>query len=346
MKQKSLISVLSMSLVFMLLLSGCSRGKKENIGEDSSILPHEAPMSTEVTSPSDSAEGISSELEERSSDGFIQSDDCVIPVYTGIEVVQINDNIPFFQAIAESTEDYVKFSELDSLGRCGIAEGYIGSDILPTVERGSIGMIKPSGWQTVKYPFIDGKYLYNRCHLIAYELCGVNDDPRNLMTGTRHLNLDGMLNIENQVCWYVKNSGNHVRYRVTPWYEGNNLVAAGVQIEALSVEDSGAGICLNIFCFNVQPGVIIDYSTGDSFAETTSYDQTNGEFAGSVIESEPDAFTPSDGVTYVLNTNTYRFHFPDCKSVQDMKEKNRKEFFGPREELIEDGYVPCGRCNP
>lgn len=305
MKQKWLVSVLSVLLVLSFLFSGCSVGEKEE-----------------------------------------QSEDFVIPFCTGTDVIQINDNTPSFGAIAEDTTDFVKFSEHDSLGRCGVAEGYIGPDILPIEERGSIGMIKPSGWQTVKYSFIDGKYLYNRCHLIAYELCGVNDDARNLITGTRHLNLDGMLNIENQVCWYVRNSGNHVRYRVTPWYEGDNLVAAGVQIEARSVEDGGVGICLNVFCFNVQPGVVIDYSTGESYAERTSDDWPNGEISRSVIKPEPDAFIPSNGVTYVLNTNTYRFHLPDCQSVQDMTEKNRKEFFGTREELIEDGYIPCGRCNP
>ena len=345
MKRKWLISVLSVFLVFMLVLSGCSGVDKENNVEDS-LPPQETSEGTEIILPSDNTEAITSELEESNSDDSNRNNEFVIPVYTGIEVVQINDNIPAFQVIAENTEDYVKFSEQDSLGRCGVAEGYIGPDILPTEERGSIGMIKPSGWQTVKYSFIDGKYLYNRCHLIAYELCGVNDDTRNLITGTRHLNLDGMLNIEDQVCWYVRNSGNHVRYRVTPWYEGDNLVAAGVQIEARSVEDGGAGICLNVFCFNVQPGVVIDYSTGESYAETTCDDQPSAEITRSVIEAEPDTFVPSDGVTYVLNTNTYRFHLPDCQSVQDMNEKNREEFFGTREELIEDGYIPCGRCNP
>ena len=177
MKQKWLISVLSAVLVFMLLLSGCSGGNIENEGEDS-LTPQETSESTEVTLPSDSAEVSSSESEESNSDASNRSEDFVIPVYAGTEVVQINGNIPDFQASVEATEDYVKFSEQDSLGRCGVAEGYIGPAILPTEERGSIGMIKPSGWHTVKYSFIDGKYLYNRCHLIAYELCGVNDDTR------------------------------------------------------------------------------------------------------------------------------------------------------------------------
>jgi len=278
----------------------------------------------------------------------IKSADFIIPTYCGTEVVQINNNTPSFPNLDGSMSDYVVFSELDSLGRCGVAEGYLGPDILATEERGSIGMIKPSGWHTVKYDFVDGKYLYNRCHLIAFELCGINDDERNLITGTRYLNLDGMLNYENQVCWYIRNSGNHVYYRVTPWYEGDNLVASGVQIEARSVEDNGNGICLNVFCFNVQPGVVIDYLTGESYAELQSGEQQNdeqqSETGSRIIESE--VFTPSEGVTYILNTNTMRFHLVDCQSVQDMKDSNRQEYFGSREELIEDGYVPCGRCHP
>lgn len=272
-----------------------------------------------------------------------RNDGFIIPAYSGVEVIQINDNQPSFSLIDSDVNEYVQFSSLDYLGRCGIAEWIIGPKSLPTEERGSIGMIKPSGWHTVKYDFVDGKYLYNRCHLIAYELCGVNDDERNLITGTRFLNLDGMLSYEDQVCWYIRNSGNHVLYRVTPWFEGENLVASGVQIEALSVEDNGAGICLNIFCFNIQPGVIIDYLTGESYAEAPNDIPQNDAETRSI---EPEVFIPSEGVSYILNTNTMRFHLADCQSVQDMKSSNREEFFGTREELIEEGYIPCGRCHP
>lgn len=306
MKRKWLISILSVLLIF-LLLCGYHFVKFD-------LIPH--------------------------------SKEFVIPTYSGIEVVQINNNIPDFRSADISTDDYVQFSELDILGRCGVAEGCIGPALLATEERGSIGMIKPSGWHTVKYDFIDGKYLYNRCHLIAYELCGVNNDERNLITGTRYFNIDGMLNIENQVCRYIRTSGNHVWYRVTPWYDGNNLVSNGVQIEACSAEDNGDGICLNVFCFNIQPGVVIDYLSGESYAETPSDSQPNREITRNVVEPETEIFTPSDGVTYVLNTNTMRFHLPNCQSVQEMKASNRKEFFGAREELTENGYVPCGRCNP
>ena len=277
------------------------------------------------------------------SNAIPQSKEFVIPTYSGTEVVQINNNIPNFHSADISTNDYVQFSELDSLGRCGIAEGCIGPSLLATEERGSIGMIKPSGWHTIKYDFVDGKYLYNRCHLIAFELCGVNKDERNLITGTRYLNLDGMLSFENQVCWYIQNCGNHVLYRVTPWFEGTNLVATGVQIEARSVEDNGTGICFNVFCFNIQPGVAIDYLTGESFAELPNSKQPDSDVFRS---HDTEIYIPSEGVTYILNTNTMRFHLINCLSVQEMKDTNRKEFVGTREELLEDGYIPCGRCNP
>ena len=252
MKQRWLISVLSTFLVFILLLSGCSGGNIENEGEDS-LTPQEKSESAEVTLPSDSTEASSSESEENNSDVSNRSEDFVIPVYTGTEVVQINGNIPNFQASVEATEDYVKFSEQDSLGRCGVAEGYIGPNILPTEERGSIGMIKPSGWHTVKYSFIDGKYLYNRCHLIAYELCGVNDDTRNLITGTRHLNLDGMLNIEDQV--YYHNEANTTAPVITVSGSGANAGFARMYFEDVfasdcSFADSGSTQYLFfVYCF-------------------------------------------------------------------------------------------------
>lgn len=295
--------------------------------------------------PTENANSLTENEEESHSSDVFPTKSFTIPSYDGTEVIQLDNNLPDFSDIGSLTTDYVQFSELDSLGRCGVADGYIGPQSLATEERGSIGMIKPSGWHTIKYDFVDGKYLYNRCHLIAYQLCGVNSDERNLITGTRYLNLNGMLAIEEQVRWYVHDTGNHVLYRVTPWFDGDNLVATGVQIEALSVEDNGHGICFNVFCFNIQPGVVIDYATGDSYAENPA-DEQQETIDRNIEPTEPDVFVPSDGVTYVLNTNTMRFHRIDCQSVQDMKESNRQEFFGTRQELIEQGYVPCGRCHP
>lgn len=187
-----------------------------------------------------------------------------IPAYSGKPYVEINGNNPSFASSDFTTASFEKYSDLDSLGRCGVAYANVGKDIMPTEERGSIGSVKPTGWHTVKYDNVDGKYLYNRCHLIGYQLTAENANEKNLITGTRYLNVEGMLPFENMVADYVKETGNHVLYRVTPIFEGNNLVASGVHVEAKSVEDNGEGICFNVYCYNVQPGVTIDYATGES----------------------------------------------------------------------------------
>lgn len=187
-----------------------------------------------------------------------------IPQYSGKSYVVLNDNKPNF-----TDEDYLKgifeeYSELDALGRCGVAYANVSVDTMPTSERGSIGQIKPSGWHTVKYDIVSGKYLYNRCHLIGYQLTGENANPKNLITCTRSMNTEGMLEFENQVADYIKETNNHVLYRVTPIFEENNLVASGVQIEASSVEDKCGDICFNVYVYNVQDGIEINYSNGDS----------------------------------------------------------------------------------
>lgn len=213
---------------------------------------------------------------------------------------------------------------------------------MPTEERGEIGQIKPAGWHTIRYDFIDGMYLYNRCHLIAYQLAGENANERNLITGTRYLNVEGMLPFENKTADYVNSTGNHVLYRVTPIYAGDNLLSLGVQMEAKSVEDGGAGLEVNMFCYNVQPGVVIDYATGDNWSD--------GSMEAKATPTEPPAAAPaapaSSGTTYILNTNTKKFHYPSCSSVSDMKEKNKREFTGTRDEVIDQGYSSCGRCHP
>lgn len=187
-----------------------------------------------------------------------------IPEYSGEPYVVINGNEPFFTGEDMTSTSYEKYSELDEDGKCGVAEANIGKDLMPTEERKSIGQVKPSGWHTVKYDIVDGKYLYNRCHLIGFQLTGENANKKNLITGTRYLNTEGMLPFENMVADYIKETGNHVLYRVTPIFEGNNLVASGVLMEAKSVEDDGEGICFNVYVYNVQPGIVIDYKTGES----------------------------------------------------------------------------------
>ena len=187
-----------------------------------------------------------------------------LPDYNGNSYVIVNDNNPYFKEEEYTTDSFEKYSELDSLGRCGVAYANISKELMPTEKRDSIGFIKPSGWHTVKYDHIDGKYLYNRCHLIGYQLTGENANEKNLITCTRSMNTKGMLQFENMVTKYIKDTGNHVLYRVTPVFEGNNLVATGVEMEAYSVEDNGKGIKFNVFVYNIEDGVIIDYKTGDS----------------------------------------------------------------------------------
>ena len=190
-----------------------------------------------------------------------------IPAYDGTPYVEVEENIPAFSDGELTTESFESYSELDDLGRCGVALACIGQDIMPTEERGSISRVKPTGWVQNQYDFVDGKSLYNRCHLIGHQLTGEDANWKNLITGTRYLNVDGMLPFENLVADYVKETDNHVLYRVTPIYEGDDLVASGVQMEAWSVEDEGDGVCFNVYVYNVQPGVIIDYATGENRAE-------------------------------------------------------------------------------
>lgn len=223
-----------------------------------------------------------------------------IPPYCGRPYVAINGNVPYFTEGELSTTSYEYYSELDSLGRCGVCAASIGQDIMPKEERGAIGNVKPTGWHTVKYAgIVDGNYLYNRCHLIAFQLAGENDNKRNLITGTRYMNTEGMLPFENMAADYVKSSANHVMYRVTPMFEGNNLVAAGVLIEARSVEDNGRGVCFNVFCYNVQPGISIDYATGES-AESA-------EDKGGILPSGEDVNATAKEV-YAVNKSNGKIH--------------------------------------
>ena len=273
-----------------------------------------------------------------------------VPVFSGLPYVEIDGNIPSFKASEMITEPFEKYTELDELGRCGVAYANICKEIMPTEARGSIGMVKPSGWQTIKYDFVDGKYLYNRCHLIGYQLAGENANVKNLITGTRYLNIVGMLEFENTVSAYIEeNPKNHVLYRVTPIFKGKNLLASGVQIEAYSVEDNGRGVSFNVYCYNAQPGVEIDYRTGDSKISDSYSSQAikvNTDSYTLATVSEPPSSASASQHKYVLNKNTKKFHTPDCQSVSDMKEKNKEYFDGTREEALERGYSPCKRCNP
>lgn len=273
--------------------------------------------------------------------GFSLAD---IPSYSGEPYVEVNNNIPFFED-KTVTEAFESYSPLDELGRCGPAFANICIELMPTEPRGPIGMIKPSGWHTVKYEgLVEGNYQWNRCHLISYENSGENANPQNLITGTRYLNIHGMLPFENKVADYVKSTGNHVLYRVSPIFEGNNLVADGVLMEAYSVEDQGQGIQYCVFCYNVQPGIGIDYSNGDSWVMDESVSETTTTVTSVTTPSEHNE--TEEQCDYVVNTNTKKFHLPSCSSVKDIKTKNRWDYEGNRDDLITQGYTPCKRCNP
>ena len=276
-----------------------------------------------------------------------------VPAYSGKAYTSVNGNVPYFSAAELTTQSFETYSDLDSLGRCGVTYACIGKDLMPTEERGSIGMVKPTGWHTVRYDdLVDGKYLYNRCHLIGYQLTGENANTKNLITGTRYLNTEGMLPFENMVADYIQETNNHVLYRVTPIFEGNNLLANGVLMEGYSVEDKGAGVSYCVFAYNVQPGIEIDYATGESkLADGAQQEEQKTATVTPTPSPEPEKQEPATGseasqADYILNTNTKKFHYPTCSSVNDMKEKNKQEFFGTRDETIALGYSPCGRCKP
>ena len=295
-----------------------------------------------------------------------------IPAYNGKAYVAVNNNEPFFTDSDMTTTAFENYSDLDSLGRCGVAYANICRDIMPTEERGKIGMIKPSGWHTVKYDVIKDRYLYNRCHLIGYQLAGENANPKNLITGTRYLNVEGMLPFENLVADYVNNTGNHVLYRVTPMFSGSNLVANGVLIEAKSVEDNGGGILFNVYCYNVQPGVGINYENGDSWLDgTTPQEQSaqtgaaqnegsqsstgsgagesgsSGSTTGSAA-SGSDTSPAENSVSDSSNSETMvhitatgkKYHRAGCRTLK----KSDTEV--TLDEAKSMGLSPCGICNP
>lgn len=295
-----------------------------------------------------------------------------IPAYDGKAYVAVNNNEPFFTDSDMTTTAFENYSDLDSLGRCGVAYANICKDIMPTEERGKIGMIKPSGWHTVKYDVIKDRYLYNRCHLIGYQLAGENANPKNLITGTRYLNVEGMLPFENLVADYVNNTGNHVLYRVTPMFSGSNLVANGVLIEAKSVEDNGGGILFNVYCYNVQPGIGINYENGDSWLEGTTPQKqsaqtdtpqnegsqssagsgagetgSSGSTTGSASSgsdssaAENSAADSSNSETMVHITATgKKYHRAGCRTLK----KSDTEV--TLDEAKSMGLSPCGICNP
>ncbi len=262
-----------------------------------------------------------------------------IPEYSGDPYVPINSGEPYFTEEEITKKSYEKYSPLDYLGRCGVAVASLGIDLMPTEDRGQISSITPSGWEyngksnNKKYDF---GYIYNRCHLIGWQLAGEDATKENLITGTAYMNIEGMLPFENMIADYIKETENHVMYRVSPIYDGTALVASGVLLEALSVEDGGDGIKFCVYVYNIQPGIEIDYFTG--------LNKRSGEETEDGSSTEPD-----DGrreTDYILNTSSKKFHLPDRSCSNGIIDKNREQYRGYREDLIEAGYSPCGTCKP
>lgn len=375
--QKRLITQLSLWLALLLAFTGCAEStvtSQDNTyaieqlatipselleASETAVSEPESGQPQENASDTQESQQVTSATDVPTGEGTSAFSLREIPAYSGTPYTEVNGNQPYFTEEELTTQSFETYSELDSLGRCGVAYANVGQDLMPTEPRGEIGAVKPSGWHLVKYDNVDGKYLYNRCHLIAYMLAAENANPQNLITGTRYLNVQGMLPFETKVCDYVKNTGNHVLYRVTPIFDGDNLLADGVLMEAYSVEDAGEGISFCVFAYNVQPGIGIDYATGDNWAEGSgTYQSTVASVAEETPVPQPETdtavqITPESSVsqesretTYVLNTNTKKFHYPTCSSVDDMKEKNKQIYTGSRDEVINMGYVPCKRCNP
>ena len=336
-----LTMAVAMLLFLLVLMCGC--------GVDTSSV------AGNVSKATDSKESDTDDAQKDDTEAFLAD----IPEWSGYAFCYVNGNDPDFKPEEIWTTTQESLDQLDELGRCGTANSCIGTDGMPTGSRGDISSVEPTGWHTERYDFVEGEALYNRCHLIAYMLSGDDAVPRNLITGTSFMNRDGMLQFENAIASYVRETGNHVMYRVTPVFAGDELIARGVHMEGLSIEDNGEGLAFNVFCYNVQPGVDIDYKTGDN---KLSEDRTllegyqAGEFAmiantQGVIPSASEvganaAEQEGHKMSYVLNTNTGRFHYPDCRSVGDIKPKNREDVEATREELLDRGFIPCGNCNP
>ncbi len=334
-------AIVSLLLALVITLCGCTAVNDTNINTDISDIEQQTEVGYQETETQKTEASSPEELTQTQKILADSFDIKSIPAYSGKAYVAVNDNNPYFTKSDLTTKSFEIYAPLDSLGRCGVAYANIGKEIMPTTERGSIGMVKPSGWHSIKYENVEGKYLYNRCHLIGYQLSAENANTSNLITGTRYLNMQGMYRFENMVADYVKETNNHVLYRVTPIFEGNNLLASGVLMEGYSVEDDGAGICYNVYCYNVQPGIKINYATGDSEAEDGS-----APYGSSAVVTKPSQQNNSSRTTYIGNKNTKKFHYPDCSSVDQMKDSNKVYLTGTRDQAIQQGYDSCGRCCP
>ena len=367
------LTVLLVSMLCLVPLCGCS--EKVDYGQ------YTAEPSSEYQNTKNTVDSSTGEIVSVSAPEGGQPSLADIPEYEGDPYIEVNNNEPSFTEAEKDAESFESYSDLDYEGRCGTAFALVGEETMPTEKRGNISDVKPTGWQSVRYDFVDGESLYNRCHLLGYKLTGENANKENLITGTRYMNIEGMLPFEDEIDAYVDETDNHVLYRVTPLFYEDELVARGVHMEGYSVEDNGEGVSFNVYCYNVQPGVGIDYETGDNWEDPSTiqynsssyWDSQNSQYnsqdnddsyynhhsQGSNSQGydsqnnnsgNNDAY--QNGVSknaaqdYVLNTNSKKFHYSWCDSVKDTSARNKEDFYGTRDELISEGYEPCGACNP
>ena len=372
-KRNNKLSYFLTLLLCLCMLVGCGSGAATQVmlkAEDSETESYVEAVQTESAEndPGDETEIQTAAETEIQAAAQVQSDDSKqkvvhtgtasafnaadVPAYSGEPYTAVNNNEPYFTSDNLTTEAFENYSELDALGRCGVAYANVCLETMPTEKRGSISEVKPTGWHSVKYDNVDGKSLYNRCHLIGYQLTAENANQQNLITGTRYLNVDGMLPFENMVADYVKETDNHVLYRVTPIFTGDNLVADGVLMEGYSVEDEGDGICFCVYAtgdswLSSEKGNSNSSSGGNSAVSQSAADKSGTQQAAVQTESVKETSAPvSTGTEYILNTNTKKFHYPSCSSVKQMKASNKKEYTGSRDDLIAQGYDPCKKCNP
>jgi DNA-entry nuclease len=334
--QRFKLKVIMMAACIAVMAGGCS--------VNSGMLPVKMDPTIAVTVSADTETTASPETANTTAFSYD-----AVPAYSGQPYAVMNNNIPYFTELSDVS--YQEFSDLDALGRCGLAKASVGQDIMPTEKRGDIGMIKPSGWHNKKYDAIKDSdnaagYLYNRCHLIGYQLTGQNANEKNLITGTRYLNVTGMLPFENQIADYVHETGNHVEYHVTPIFVGNELLARGVLMEAESVEDNGSGIKFNVFCYNVQPGITLDYATGENHLSDDTTAQTKEAVEDTGYPELLKVTGELSEYKYIVNINSKKIHTPDCKNAKEMSAKNRRGYNGNIQDLLSAGYEKAKDCDP
>ena len=358
MKQTKRILALLLSVVMLLSFVGCdidssdygegsttvssssitdstSEGSGENTDskEESSSVPSKENSTITTQTPSTTQKPNSSSVGTGTAKTV---DPSTLPAYSGTAYTIVNNNQPNFSAAELTTKGYEKYSSLDSLGRCGVALASCGKEIMPGTneERGSISSIKPTGWIQKSYSGVSGGYLWNRCHLIGWQLSAENANRQNLITGTRYMNINGMLPFENMVADYIRETGNHVAYRITPIFEGNNLVCSGVQMEAYSIEDEGESICFNVYCYNVQPGITINYATGDSSGPSSSATTST---PSTEKDNTNDNQAASGDMVWIPNSGSKYHSRSGCSNMKNPRQVTKQE-------AENEGYEPCKKC--